>query len=56
MVHPDALRYRAVRHYKDARENTFDGEFDRDVDGYLDYLREVAPQEYEALSADIDRT
>ncbi len=40
MKYPDALRYRALRHYGDARDNTFDDTCDDHVDGWLDWLKE----------------
>lgn len=50
MNHPDSVRYRAVRRYKDARGNgEFGDELDDDVDSFLDHLKRGAPDHYQRL-------
>lgn len=43
MSYSDSVRYRAVRHFKDARHWSFDEDQDRHLDGWFDHLREHAP-------------
>jgi len=49
MVFSNQLRYRAVRHYGDARNSSFDGDCDRQVDRFLKRLRSVDPNAFKDL-------
>ena len=45
----DAIRYAAVRAYRDARESSFDDECDAQVDSFLNHLEAVDPYAYNKL-------
>lgn len=45
----NALRYVAVRHFKDARSEKFDVNCDEEVDSFLKHLREFDPTGYDLL-------
>ena len=49
----DALRYRAVRYFKDARDSRFMDDCDVSVDGFLKHLEKVDHVMYEALKTEI---
>lgn len=49
----NAMRYRAVRWYKDARTSEFSTECDQYVDRYLEHLKTVVPEVYEKLKNEI---
>jgi hypothetical protein len=49
MVFSNQLRYRAVRHYGDARNSSFDSDCDRQVDSFLKNLRSRDPIAFRQL-------
>ena len=48
-IEKNALRYLAVRNFKDARDPSFYEELDLSVDSFLCHLQNVEPETYELL-------